>query len=393
MYRVAPIEDDSLLPNDLTGDVADECLARLREESRCCREVHNRLMGSEGYKKQAPEGDDEGQVEHWEQQARSPLFRSKRAGGFAALLAVRNVLLESAHSVSPAEAMDRLIGTAAGRRAVSQVIRRAKARSVGTCIADLTVCGAIPPYGPLLGGKLVAMLAVGPEMVRAYRRRYGDAVSIIASSMAGRPVVRPADLAFIGTTSLYGIRPCQYDRISIPLVRLGGPEGGSLKYEFMSTTRGWGTFQFGAATARAIGNYVKSQKDGVRVNYVFGEGASPRLRALREGLGALGFDQESLLHHGNPKLIYGVRLIRNLRDYLLGFGSKAKYLVSTRSPKTSTDSIVSWWIERWLMRRLRRDDSQDILAGVRNHTLVHPIIHGARVRLPEEELGQGFLFE
>ena len=126
--------------------------------------------------------------------------------------------------------------------------------------------------------------------------------------------------------------------------------------------------------------------------HVFGEGANPRLRALREGLDALGLDEESLLHHGNPKLIYGVRLISNLRNYLLGIDSKPKYLFPRRSPKKATDDIVSWWMERWSARRLRRKDSQNILVRVRKHTLVHPITHGARVRLPEEDVGQESLF-
>jgi hypothetical protein len=65
----------------------------------------------------------------------------------------------------------------------------------------------VPPYNELLGGKLVAMLMTSPEVVLEYRRRYGGIPSVIASSMAGRPVVRPADLVFLGTTSLYDQRP------------------------------------------------------------------------------------------------------------------------------------------------------------------------------------------
>jgi hypothetical protein len=160
----------------------------------------------------------------------------------------------------------------------------------------------------------------------------------------------------------------------------------------MSTTQGWGTFHLGATTARSVADYIKSRKGGVRVNYVFGEGANPRLRALREGLAGLGLDEEALLHHGNPKLIYGVRLISNLRSYLLGMDSKPHYRFSRRSPKSSTDEIVSWWAERWLLKRLKRSDRDETLQAVREHTLVHPVMHGGRVPLPDSELGQGPLF-
>jgi hypothetical protein len=391
LYRVDFVEE-GLLPNDLDQAMDERVIEKLQDESKRAREVHNRLMGSGDYKKTAPT-DDDGQDEHWEEQARWPLFRSKRASDFAALLSIRRILLQAADSFAPAEAVDYLIGSAAGRRTIAQVIRRAKAQSVGTCIADLTVCGAVPPYGPLLGGKLVAMLAVGPEMVSAYRRRYGRSVSIIASSMAGRPIIRPAELAFIGTTSLYGIRPCQYDRISLPLDRICGDAGDILRYEYMSATRGWGTFHFGSTTARALGAYVRAKKGGVQVNYVFGEGANPRLRALREGLALLGLDEESLLYHGNQKLIYGVRLISNLRNYLLGIETRPKYRFSMRSARGSSESIVEWWIERWLTRRLNREDASKTLQEVWIHSLVHPITHGARVALPDEDLEHETLFE
>ncbi len=76
---------------------------------------------------------------------------------------------------------------------------------------DITVCGAIAPYGPILGGKLVSLLLAGPEAVHEYERRYKDAVSVIASSMAGKPIVRNPRLALLGTTSLYGtgVQPVQ----------------------------------------------------------------------------------------------------------------------------------------------------------------------------------------
>ena len=57
--------------------------------------------------------------------------------------------------------------------------------------AGLTICGAIPPYNEVLGGKLVAMLMMSPEVVAEYRRRYAGMPSVIASSMAGRPISAP----------------------------------------------------------------------------------------------------------------------------------------------------------------------------------------------------------
>ena len=51
-------------------------------------------------------------------------------------------------------------------------------------MADISVCGAVAPYNPVLGGKLVSMLLTSPEVVRAYHDRYSEAESEIASAVA-----------------------------------------------------------------------------------------------------------------------------------------------------------------------------------------------------------------
>ena len=48
------------------------------------------------------------------------------------------------------------------------------------------MCGAVPPYNALLGGKLVAMLAASPEVVLEYRRRYRSLPSTTLQQAAAR---------------------------------------------------------------------------------------------------------------------------------------------------------------------------------------------------------------
>jgi hypothetical protein len=127
----------------------------------------------------------------WQRYARSPLFTSKRAREIATLLETRNTLLDAYDGVSKAKRHEFLLASATGRAAFLKVVRLARSMTVGTEIADLTVCGSVPPYNAILGGKLVAMLATSPEVVLEYKRRYQSLPSIIASSMAGRAIVRP----------------------------------------------------------------------------------------------------------------------------------------------------------------------------------------------------------
>lgn len=138
------------------------------------------------------------------------------------------------------------------------------------------------PYH-ILGGKLVAMLITSPEVILAYKERYCRAESVIASSLAARPIVRSPELVFLGTTSLYGTEPTQYTRVSVPADRVGGMKGQSIGYRLLGKTEGYGTLHFSEETADAL-TTMMSQSGGGRVNYIFGESTSPRLRLIREGL-------------------------------------------------------------------------------------------------------------
>ncbi len=366
----------------------------LLEEARAQREQHRRSMESKDYKKGGPAG--ELREEDWIARARQPLFRSKRALELAHMLRVRAVLARFFGNKPTKDGLVKLVETEAGRDAVARVLRKAKADRVGTAMADLSVCGAVPPYNELLGGKLVALLMTGPEVLAEYRRRYAKTPSVIASSMAGRAITRPAHLVFIGTTSLYGQRPCQYDRIRFacpsPTTALPRGEMGveAIRYEYLGRTLGVGTSQFSKKTVEALTRLLQHSARGQQVNCVFGEGVNPRLRKLRDALNELGLDADELLRHGRPRIVYGVALARNMRSYLMGLEKRPRYLLPQQDPPRTTERMCRWWIERWLVGRLRRDDIHDRLA---RHTLVHPIRHGARVVLPRTDLEQPVLFE
>jgi hypothetical protein len=96
------------------------------------------------------------------------------------------------------------------------------------------------------------------------------------------------------------------------------------------------------------------------------------------------------LVHGSPRLVYGIPLARNFREYLLGLDGKPAYYLSAKDPQAVTRHIVHWWAERWLTQRIQRDD---VLSRVAQHTLVHPIRHGARIPLVLEDSDQLPLFD
>jgi hypothetical protein len=326
----------------------------------------------------------------WKRYARSPLFTSKRAKEIATLLEIRNTLQEAFKGLPKKKWIETLLASPSGRDAFVRVTRLARSMTVGTEIADLTVCGAVPPYNALLAGKLVAMLAASPETVVEYKRKYKSSPSIIASSMAGRSVVRPANLVFVGTTSLYGERPNQYDRTSYPCEIVGGRTGESVRYQYLTSptrnrTSGVGTFQFGRETKAALETYISSTTNGRRVNNVFGEGTSPKLRSLRDGINALGMSSDEMLQHGIEKVVYGVSLTSNGSRYLLRMDRAPKYLFSLSHPELATKQIAHYWFKRWASSRFEREDFREKLTA---HNLIRPIRHGARVILPAEDASQ-----
>ena len=116
---------------------------------------------------------------------------------------------------------------------------------------------------------------------------------------------------------------------------------------------------------------------------------SPKLRKLRDGLDALGFPSDDLLRHGRSRIVYGVSLARNVREYLLGIDPEPDYLFSKRG-SDATAAVTDWWRERWLTRRI---ESDKVLQDVAAHTLVRPVRHGARVPLAPATAEQYTIFD
>jgi len=357
-----------------------ESLAWLRTFARDEKQMHYRLVSASADHKSNTLPNVNGS-KRWKVQAELPLFRSKRAELLAMLLRAQGVLM---NGKGPAKGDDfrRVLASPDARQAIQSLIRRAKAHTVGVAVADITVCGAVAPYSALLGGKLVAMLMASPEVIVAYRERYAKYESVIASSLAGRPIVRPPHLVFLGTTSLYPTEPTQYTRVHIPAERLGGVRGEAVRYRLLGSTSGFGTFQFSDETVEALAVALSQTSRGQRVNSIFGEGTSPRMRKIRDGLDLLNLPSDVLLLHGSLRLVYGVSLVRNLKRYLLGQDAQPDYLVPTTDPKAATQRIAEWWAERWLSNRITKPE---ILQNVASEGLTYPIRHSARVPMPADQ--------
>jgi hypothetical protein len=287
-----------------------------------------------------------------EEDTQSPLYVRKRAQALADILFARLVFQKEAFAEETAGALRRLLQSDDGRKALRIGLHSNKKAKIGSSMMDIIICGAIAPYSEMLGGKLVAMLMASPQVVREYREVYGDQPGQIASRLAGVPVVRPADLVFLTTTSLYHVGSSQYERLRIP-----GPRGREISFEHLGKTEGYGSTVLTTETTDFLRELTAKAEGMRRVNNIFGEGVSPKLRMTRDGLALIGIPQDLVLRHNCPRLIYGVRLAVNAYRYLRGEDSEPDYVLSPDRSEEGTAAVIRHWLTRWFAPRARREES------------------------------------
>lgn len=362
------LRDGVVQPSDLSRPTVD-VIARLKADAERHRQRHHRSATIREVRN----------IEHdaWVVRAETDLFRSKRSAALAEALDIRMTLGSYLLPKPTTDGLRQAVGDSRAFARLRRLVRRARGERVGTVIADLTVCGAVAPYNALAAGKLVGALATSPTVLTAYRQKYARP-SEIASAMAGRPITREARLSLIATTSLYGTGSSQYNRLFWPTDVVGGEASQRMGFFELGRSRSFGTSHFTDTTVESLIRLSALKDSSVRVNSLFGEGVSPRLRKVRLGLAALGWPTNELLKHGRERILYGVPLVHNLRDYSLGIDSKPKYLLDV-SMRDADERISAWWLDRWARRRAAQPTVQE---AMRSHRLIRPVIHGARVPLP-----------
>jgi hypothetical protein len=284
--------------------------------------------------------------------AKEPLFLKKRIAQAANILRAWEEIMPR-----PDESSGKLLrawtlgsrartGMFTGGESVARGLRTAmlyrQNRIVASQVADVCVCGAVPPYGPLLGGKLAALAALSRDVAAAYHTRYDGKSSEITSQMAARAFSRPADLLALTTTSFYGVGSSQYERLVLPT------GDGEIRWRPVGRSKGNGSMHFSRRTTELMARLLKLETGKHLITSRFGEGPSERLRKLRDGLQLLGIDADELLEHGMPRLVYVAELCpRKTRP-----GARVA-APAWRRVGPGMEDVVRFWRERWLTSRLK----------------------------------------
>lgn len=292
-------------------------------------------------------------VKDYKYEAQTILFKKKRAIELSRLLEAMNAF----NKFSNADFciwLQEMLKSEEGRKAINVALVANRKTKIGSNMMEIIVCGSIPPYNELLGGKLVSILACCPQVIRDYNERYKKQISEIASRMKGEKVIRDSRLAFLGTTSLYSVGSSQYNRITVPVA-----DNYTLEYKKVGITEGYGTVYFSKATTASMMRVSELIDGGRRINNIFGEGTSPRFRLISKGLAAIGIKSEAFLQHYSPRIVYSIDLATNTKEFLRGETNELLYPFDINNGddiKLVTQQLIDFWYERWLEKRITTVD-------------------------------------
>jgi len=225
---------------------------------------------------------------------------------------------------------------------LSEALLQRKVDIAATQIAEVSLCGAIPPYNELLVGKLSALLALSRDVADEYYRAYDQRASIIQSKLAGKDYVRSASLLALTTTSFYGVGSAQYNRLSLPNGKT------TLRWKEVGLSKGHGTLHFSEETVKLAAHLLELKRGQRLITSRFGEGPSERLRKLRDAFSELGLPADELLKHGMERIIYVASLTSATRPGLSAATTDPSHHVTGPAAK----DVVDFWQRRWLAGRL-----------------------------------------
>lgn len=362
---IAGIDYNDICSAKSINHPTDDVIATLLQEAAIAEKRRQELLKDALDVDEIPE-DEKSELGAISKETETALYRRKRAEQLARLLVSKKDLSEIISDKDFDIKWSAFLDTEKGYSAVRNALVAQKSKHIGTSMLELNVCGAIPPYNEILGGKLAALLALTPQIIYDYKTRYGQRQSEIASRLKGGTVIRPADLVYVGTTSLYFIGSSQYNRLKLPKEILG--DNYEIRWAELGKTIGFGTLHIGRSTTAALVEAAENV-GYTRINHVFGEGASPKLRlvnlSIRELLEVTPDESSELGKHAMSRIVYGAFIARNAKEYLLGRDDVPVYYFETplteRVAKEKTTEIIHYWSDRWLASRVRYEPIFDRL--------------------------------
>ncbi len=176
------IDYSELCTQEVVDHPTQEDIAQLAVIAIDAEEKRKALLRSDDPEETETERSDLGKIS---KDAEKALYRKKRAEQLAKYLSAKIVIDEFLNLGSIDERSIDFCNSDTGSTAIYTALVSQKSKHIGSSMMELNVCGAVPPYNHILGGKLVALLATSPQVIHDYRERYSNKPSEIASRMKG----------------------------------------------------------------------------------------------------------------------------------------------------------------------------------------------------------------
>ena len=184
------------------------------------------------------------------------------------------------------------------------------------------ILGAVPPYNMTLGGKLIGLCVMFPEVRKLFYNKYKDRISLISGEN------KKAHLIYVDTLGAFG-KSSIYTRL--------------MNWKFIGYTKGQSHLHI---TANGSWELIKSIVPDEEFNtYKYGQGPNWKMRMLKKGLRELGFS-EDMLSVGLQRGYYNCSLAENWQEYLLGESNKPIWKYKNKH------ELINYWKKRWIIPRL-----------------------------------------
>jgi hypothetical protein len=183
------------------------------------------------------------------------------------------------------------------------------------------ILGAVPPYNRILGGKLVALTVMYPEVRKWFYDKYKNSKSII------KDVQKKPYLVYVDTMGAFG-KSSIYNRL--------------LNWDFIGYTKGQSHIHI---TANGSWELIKKVVPPEEFNtYKYGQGPNWKMRILRKGLHELGLSEE-VMSIGWQRGYYRCTLAENWKEYLQGKVNRVRW------KQYDKDQLLEHWKIRWMIPR------------------------------------------
>lgn len=215
---------------------------------------------------------------------------------------------------------------------------------------EMVICGALPPFGNLLVGKLVASMGCHPKIRKFVDRDFGIITSSLFDPHKLRELLPNYGTLLLTTKGLYPGHSSQYNGVTFINNDLQ-----NYKLKKIGDTMGQTTSHISSVTVKFANKVLESSNDR-SVSRTFGSGGGKRQRVISEALRQIELPVE-LSHAYISRPIYAFSLVRNL-DRVVLLNEKPDWIMDayadTLDSEVYEQNTFKYWKEKWSEKIVKR---------------------------------------